>query len=333
MSLTLDTLHDDVPDPLRHEIAAFLETAEGSPYPADSWLRRMQHWWTTNPALDAHPLRGWVQRDDHRRVIGFMAAIPSWSSWQGRRIPMICPASWRVAQEHRGTSVQMLLKLRELKRTVGMVDSTPGPIVRPLLEKIGFSSLEAGTGHVFMTGRLLGPLAALAGGIRGGYPPLQPQRRLVFDVAEVAAIERPFMRADRVEKWIDLDYLRWTQNAPCLRPRFIGVVDQQGTLSSYLMLQEHELKGRPAWLVVDWFTTSEVMNEVLAALGQICFRPALLGDTRRFIEIMALGPTSAWREAPALVRVNRPSKLYFSLPPALQNAERRSVLLDGDYGM
>ncbi len=333
MSLTLDTLHDNVPAPLRHEIAAFLETAEGSPCAAEGWLLRMQHWWTTNPALDAHPLRGWVQRDEQQRIVGFMAGIPSWGAWQGKRIPVIFPVSWRVAEEHRGTSVQMLLKLRELARTLAMVDSTPAPAVRLMLNKIGFCSAESGTGHVFVTGRMLGTLAALIGGRGRGFPILSSRRRLVFDLAEVTSIARSFMRAQCVEKWVTLDYLRWTQVAPILRPRFVGIVDEQGSLSTYLMLQEHVLKGRPAWLVVDWFTTSGDMNEMFAVLGQLCRDPALLGDTRRFIEVVTLGPAPEWHGAPALVRIKRPSHLYFCLPLALRDAERRSVLLDGDYGM
>lgn len=333
MSFTLDTLLDDVPPSLRNEIATFLETAEGSPCPAERWLARMQHWWTTNPALDAHPLRGWVQRDDAGRIVGFMAAIPSWSAWQGERIPMISPVSWRVAEEHRGTSVQLLLKLRELARTVGMTDTTPGPVVRVLLKKIGFRSVEDGMAHVFATGAVVGPLAALIGGRGRGFPPLPPGRRLAFSLAEVNAVANPFMRPDRVEKWITLDYLRWTQSAPDMRPRFVGVFDDQGTLSSYLMLQEHEIKKRLAWLVVDWFTTSGDLNEVFAALGQICRRPGLLGEARRFIEVMTLGPSPEWLAAPAVARVKRQPKLYFSFPAAMRDAERHSVLLDGDYGM
>lgn len=333
MGLTLDTLQDDVPDSLRHEIAAFLETSEGAPCQAEEWLLRMRHWWTTNPACDAHALRGWVQRDEQRRIVAFMAAIPSWNALQGVRVPVLFPASWRVAAQFRATSVQMLLKLRELTRTVGMTDSTPAPMVRQMLEKIGFSHAEAGTGHVFLTGRMLGALAAFIRGKYRRFPQLTPGRRLVFSLAEVNAIARPYMRADRVEKWISLEYLRWTQDAPGLIPRFVGVVDERGTLSSYLMLQEQELKGRPAWLAVDWFTTGRDIQEVLAALAHLCLYPALLGDARRFIEVATIGPSPEWSRAPALTRIKRPTKLYFSLPLAMRKAERRCVLLDGDYGM
>lgn len=332
VSYTLDTLRHEVPRETREEIAAFMEASEGTPCPAPMWLRRMAHWWDDNPAIDAHNVRGWVMRCDGR-IVGFMSSIPGWSALQGNKIPTAFPVSWRVAPEHRGSSLLMLMKLRELARGVHLVDSTPAEHVRAMLDKIGFLAAPPVVGHIFPMGRWLGATAAYIAGKGKGLPSLSGDRRLTLDLAEVKQVARPVMVPDRLEKWISPASLRWSADAPITQARFVGAVDAAGVLSSYLMLQEHAIKSQPAWLAVDWFTTAPDISELLGILNSLCANPALLGEPRRFIEVAVFDPAGEWNDAPALLRKERPSKLRYSLPPALRNCQRRCVLMDGDYGM
>ena len=332
MSYILETLRHDVPQNLREEIAAFMESSEGTPCPATMWLQRMTHWWDNNPAKDAHDVRGWVLRSEGR-VAGFMSSIPGWSAWQGNQIPAAFPVSWRVAPEHRGSSLLMLMKLRELAREIHLVDSTPAEHVRVMLDKIGFIAAPPVTGYIFPMGRLVGPVAALLAGKGKGLPSLPKDRKMVLDLTQVTQLVRPFMDANRLEKWITPASLQWCVAAPVTQPRFVGVIDASGVLSSYFMLQEHTIKSQPAWLAVDWFTTAPDLTELLGILNALCRSPSLLGESRRFIEVAAYHPAQEWRSAPALLRKERPSKLRYSLPPSMKGCSRRCVLMDGDYGM
>ncbi len=316
---------------MRAEIAAFLASAEGYPCPEDLWLRRMQHWWTDNPAAVAHPARGWGLRHEGR-MVGFMAAIPSLLSWQGQPLPTVYPVSWRVDAEHRNGSMPMLMKMRTLGRTVPLLDTSPRKEVQVMLEKLGFQSVRERSGHVFVLGPLLGRIFG-----RGRrFPDLVPGRRIVTDPAQVTAIAKPFMSADRLENWTTPEFLRWRIASPLLKLHFIGAVDAAGVLSSYLILAEHVLKGQPAWLMVDWFTTaSEGIDEVLALIGELSRHPALLGGkTRRVLEAAVFEPErQAWTTAPSLMTLVRPASYYYHTPPSLAECAKRCVLADGDFGM
>jgi hypothetical protein len=262
-----------------------------------------------------------------------MASIPGWSAWQGTQVPNAFPVSWRVAPEHRGSSLLMLMKLRELAREIYMVDSTPAEHVRVMLDKIGFLSAPPVTGYIFPMGRLVGSLSAFIAGRGKGLPSLPNDRKLVFDLSKVAQVSRPFMDENRLERWITPDLLQWCVTAPLVQPRFVGVVDSAGVLSSYFMLQEHTIKSQPAWLAVDWFTTTPDISELLSILNELNRNPALLGEPRRFIEVAAYNPAEEWQNSPALLRKERPSKLRYSLPASMNARPRRSILMDGDYGM
>ncbi len=156
----------------------------------------------------------------------------------------------------------------------------------------------------------------------------------MVDPAQVAAVARAFMKPDRLENWITPEFIRWRVASPTLKLRFLGCVDEAGVLSSYLILAEHEIKKQPAWLMVDWFTTGEGIQEVLAMLGGLSRDPGMIGEARRMVEAAVFEPeVSLWAGAPALVDLPRPASYYFLTPPGMENCVKRCVLADGDFGM
>ncbi|MDB6138421.1 MAG: hypothetical protein JWO94_1493 [Verrucomicrobiaceae bacterium] len=313
----------------RAEIAGFLASADGKPCPEALWLRRMEHWWSDNPAAGSHPARGWGLRHEGR-IVGFMACIPALFSWQGGPMPAVFPVTWRVAAEHRSGSLPMLVKMRSLGRQVPLLDTSPNKQVQVMLDKLGFRSVHERSGHVFVLGRWLGRLCG-----RGRvFPRLPAGRSLVIDPAKVTAVARPFMRADRLENWTTPEFIRWRVSAPMMKLRFLGCVDAAGALTSYLILAGHEIKKQPAWLVVDWFTTGDDISEVLALLGELSRDPALIGEARRVVEAAVFEPESSlWAAAPALVNLVRPASYYYLTPSGLDKCVKRCVLADGDFGM
>ncbi|MDB6139195.1 MAG: hypothetical protein JWO94_2267 [Verrucomicrobiaceae bacterium] len=316
---------------MRAEVASFLATSEGRPCPEELWLKRMQHWWTDNPAAASHAFRGWGLRSEGQ-LVGFMACIPSLMAWQGQPVPAGFPVSWRVAAEHRSGSLPMLVKMRGLGRQMPLLDTSPRKDVQVMLEKLGFQTVRERRGHVFVLGPVLGRIFG-----RGrGFPSLAPGHQVITDPAQVIAIEKPFMSAGRLENWTTPEFLRWRLASPLIKLRFMGAVDAAGVLSSYLILAEHVLKGRPAWLMVDWFTTAagEGINEALALIGELSRRPGLLGDKRRVLEAAVFEPEyESWTAAPSLMTLTRPACYCYLTPPSLDKCVKRCVLADGDYGM
>ncbi|MDB6116792.1 MAG: hypothetical protein JWO08_573 [Verrucomicrobiaceae bacterium] len=331
-SRPLSYLLEDLQDTpvVRAEVAHFLASSEGRPCPPELWLKRMQHWWTDNPAAPSHAARGWALRSEGR-LVGFMACIPSLMAWQGQPVPAGFPVSWRVAAEHRSGSLPMLVKMRGLGRKMPLLDTTPNKQVQEMLDKLGFRSVHQRHGHIFVLGPLLGKLLG-----RGrSFPRLATGQRLITDPAQVTAIAKPYMSADRLESWTTPEFLRWRLASPLIKLRFIGAVDADGVLSSYLILAEHVLKGQPAWLMVDWFTTGDSIEEVLALIGELSRQPALFGHpTRRLLEAAIFPPEQeSWSTAPSLMTLHRPASYYYLTPPSFEQCVKRCVVADGDYGM
>ncbi len=330
-SVLLSYLLEDIQDTpaSRAEIAGFLANSEGRPCPESLWLKRMDHWWSENPAAGAHPARGCGLRHEGA-LVGFMACIPSQMAWQGAPVPALFPVSWRVAAEHRSASLPMLVRMRTLGRQATLLDTSPRKDVQVMLDKLGFRSVTERSGLVFVLGSVLGRLFG-----RGrAFPSLTSGRHVVTDVNAVTSIARPFMQPDRLENWTTPEFLRWRVNAPLFKLRFLGCIDKAGMLTSYLIFAGHEIKKRPAWLVVDWFTTEPGIDEVLALLGELSRQPALLGESRRLVEAAVFEPErSLWEQAPWLLNLTRPATYCYMTPPALSSSTKRCVLADGDYGM
>lgn len=262
--------------------------------------------------------------------MGFMSVIPALFAWQGRPVPAAYPASWRVSVEHRGASMPMLVKLRRLSQQMPVVDASPAKHVRVMLEKLGFRPVNERAGMVFLLGGLAGCLSSWFRPL----PHLSKNRHLVTNVSGVRRIARPYRHVDKLENWVTPEFIRWRASAPLQTMYFLGCEDAEGTLTSYLMLVEHELKGWPAWQVVDWFTTVEDLHEVLGLLGELGRQPTIFGKARRVAEVPLFAPDDKpWSSAPYFLNLRRAASYYYATPPEMQKCRRRCLIADGDFGM
>lgn len=330
MSYTVETICPDIAN--REDLLDFLVHSPGEIHPESRWRERMRFWWDDNPAADAGQPWGWALRHNNR-VVGFLGCVPVMYQFQGSPVPAVAASTWRVMEKHRGQSLRLFMPLFKLSREMPVLNTSPSPAVMQVLERSGFQSRRACTRHFFAMGAWVGPLAASLAGRGRGFPRLAGDLRVVTDVAAVQSVARPVMRDDRLEKRISPEYLRWLLSTPMASLQFAGCIDESGTLTSFLILIPDVFKGVRSWLTVDWFTTRDTMDELLALTGELCRHPRILpgGAGVRLLAAVSFEGDDGWLDAPALHRRETPARHFYGLPATLKNVPKRCVPAEGDF--
>ena len=310
----------------REALAEFLH--QGWPdVPVKLWRQRFTHWWDENPVRSPQSHLGYVALKEGE-VIGFAGGIPALFAWQGQPVQGGYATSFRVHEDYPRIAAEMFLAQRELMKEYLIVHSTPLPRIREALLKLGARAETQITCHYLALGKL-----ACFNGLQS-WPSLDPSLRVIKDLTEVHQLARPYRDAERLEKWVSLDSLKWYQASPVRKHHFVGVVDAQGTLSSFVFITPRRRKGLPAWDVVETFTTREESHELLALIGAVTQDPGLLPyDHGRLLTIADFEQEPAFFGMPALLRRQEEVCHYFLLPPAFQHVRKHTVLAEGDIGM
>ncbi len=316
--------YQDTPQ-ARAELIPWLVATEPRPMSAETWGRRLVHWWNDNPFASLRSERGWVLRHESR-IVGFLGLIPTCYAVNGRSTSAVIASTWRVDEPHRNASLPMLVKFRRLAADTLIADTTPTPKVRDILQRGGWIC------QMDIQRRFV-PLGFLAKMLPGrAWPVLPPGLRITRDPAEVQSIAASCMSSHGIEKWITPEYLRWFASSPMRRHEFIGAMDHAGSLSSYLFLTPKRIRGLPAWMEIDHFTTAATNEELHALVGELVRKPSLLGR-ERLLSLAAFPGDSAWDDAPVLHQ--RPEQVChcFGIPGTLKELPKRTVLAEGDWGL
>lgn len=296
--------------------------------PTMDWERRMRFWWDDNPAATGIPEHGrWVHAVEDGRLVGFGGSIPALHAWQGRAVPALYATTLCIDEAFPKAAALMFLKQREVGAEYLITHSTPNPRVQEALRKMGARAETEVTRHFLPAG-----LAARAL-LRSWRPALPAGRRVVTDPAEVTALVRPYQRTDRVEKWITPEYLRWFCQSPVRRHHFLGAVDAQGVLSSYLLVTPRRVKGLKAWDVVETFTTNEDETELQALVSLLVRNPTLLPGGAAVVTAATFAGDERWQRIPALLRRRQQVCHFFLLPESLKQAPKHTVMAEGDLGL
>lgn len=329
MSYTIEIVRRDGSD--REDLLDFLMNSPGEKYEREQWRSRLHFWWDANPAAGSDQPWGWTLRNAGV-IVGFLGCIPMIYQYQGAAIPAVAATSWRVLEEHRSQSLRLFMPMYKLSQQMLVLNTSPSPAVKQILQRSGFLSQPQSQRHFFVLGRFLGALTASIVGKGRGFPSLQPSLRVVTDVSLVKQLMSPTMQSDRLEKQITPDYLRWQLTAPEQNLKMIGCMDEEGILSSYLVLQPTVLKGLKAWLAVDWFTSRSSTDELWALVGKLSHKPDMIpGDTKaRLLAVVSMTDDTAWDAAPAVYRRLMPVKHFYALPTALKGCAKRCVIAEGD---
>lgn len=307
----------------RMELEAYLSGAIDETLPSGGWSARFGHWWDENPFAELHPARGWTLRQEGR-LAGFLALIPMAYSVNGVQTPALAASTWVVDPACRNASLPMFMKLRQLGREVMIADTTPSPEVQALMDRAGWRAEKTVVRRYFST----------LPGMAGGWPTLPHGLRVITDLGEVSALPRPFQRDDRIEKWITLDSLRWQLHSPMHRHRFLGLIDEKGTLTSFLVLADKPLRRIPAWFVMEAWTARETKSELHAMTGAWLGRRAKTDlPWRPFFSANEFEKDDSWTRAPALHSRRLAVCHYFQMPEALSAHPKHTVMAEGDLAL
>ncbi len=330
VSAQLEPFHDN--PSARAELAAFLKTQFLGEDVCDEpqWLRRFAYWWDENPFAQAHHCRGWCLRDE-AQIIGYLGTIPTlYEDATGRPIPALIATSWAVAEGHRHAALPMGMMLQRQGRELILVDTTPSTEVQALLTRWGWTPRLQVRRSLVVRGI---SAALFAGVMNSDLAKLKPGREVITDVRRVNRIS-PRHAKGCVQKHITPDYLRWYVASPMRRHHFVGIVDREGVLSSYVMLIAKPIRGVPTWKVMDWFTSGTTNHELLVLIGWLMERsPAEHGNWWPFISLAAFLPDDPWQGVPQFYEREERINHFYWLPPALKDQPLRQVMAEGDWGL
>ncbi|OYW73937.1 MAG: hypothetical protein B7Z37_19755 [Verrucomicrobia bacterium 12-59-8] len=309
----------------RTELAEFL-TRQLPPQNGHDWEQRLRFWWDENPAAAANAERGrWVHTEG--RLVAYGGSIPALHAWQDQPCQVLYATTFCVDDQFPKAAAMIFLQQREVAAHHMITHSTPSPRVQEALLKLGACVQQTVTRHFFPAG--------LASRLHGHswWPALPADKRVVTDPAEVTAIARPYQRADRIEKWITPEYLRWFCSAPTRKHHFLGLVDGAGVLSSYLLVTPRLVRGLRSWDVLESFSTNEDRSELYALIGILVKEPGLLPGGAVLVTAGTFPDDLTWAPTPALFSRNQHVCHFFLFPEALREAPKHTIMAEGDLGL
>jgi hypothetical protein len=309
----------------RAELVAFLGQ-HLKPVDGYTWEQRMHFWWDENPAAaDNHERGRWVHANG--RLVAYGGSIPALHVWQGHTCHAEYATTFCVDEKFPKAAALVFLQQREVAEHRMITHATPNPRVQAALFRLGARAEQTVTRHFFPAGAA----SHLRG--RSWWPALPQDKRLTTDPAEVTAIARGYQRADRIEKWITPEYLRWYCRSLTRTHHFLGLVDGRGTLSSYLLVTRRTTRGLPGWDVLESFTASDDDSELHALTGMLVKEPGLLPGGALLVSGAKFPADHTWDAAPALVRRSQQVCHFFLLPESLRHAPKHTIMAEGDLGL
>ncbi len=317
----------------RTALAAFLGRVFAGAADAGGWAARFVHWWDDNPFAGLTRERGWVLLDRAGDVAGFLGLIPACYAVNGEPTPALIPTTWVVDPAHRESALMLGRRLQEMEGSALIVSTTGRRDFQERLVRRGWV-LNADAVRQFV------PCGLAARWLLGPGQPLPEGRRVTTNVDEVRSLERPFQTGHGIEKWLTPEYLRWYRKSPAREHRFAGVMDEEGRVTSFMMLAPAPvLSVLSAWSVVDWFTTAPGNAEISALLATVAARPeaaATNGQHKRrpfFLRLTAVTGDDTWSGVRGLWRAPVAWNHFHRAPDAWQSLPKRCVPAEGDLGL
>ncbi len=286
------------------------------------WMNRFRWWWDDNPCARPDSPRGFVLRAADGAIVGFSGYIPLDYVVGGERLPSLLATTFFVRAAHRGAVMGLMNRQRSLGKTHPIVDGSPSPEMRRLLEKLGYQRAGVRFQYFFPVGD-------------GAAPARFILRRLGWSLS----LPRLVDDGNRIEKG-------WFSTPPddeTIRPRLDPqVMDWLGRCGT---------RSRQAFTLLD--PSGETLAEVLGIYKErsgmktfhlLChseFRPGgllqllrrlisdpgsgLEGDTRLVI-FSSFAPFPGFRQRGRQVD----SILYHHLPPAWEGSAKTCYTIESD---
>ncbi len=319
--------------PVAEFLAAFVRDGElALPRPGDDdarvWEQRMRWWWDENPHCRDDSPRGFILEDESGEVVGFNGFIPFDYEVNGEPVPTLVTTSFFVREGHRSAVMGMLTRQRSLGKTHQIIDGSPSPEMRRLLEKLGYVSSGGRRQYLFPTS-CLGGGAARAVLRRVGWSFALPAAEgfsVTGDPAAFADVTTP--HDGRIHRRLSADSLSWLCRVGSARRQFFGLLDCEGNPLAYAIGLFKEKAGVKGCLLMDYQDLHPDGVGLSLLLRKLLDDPAGSGldlDTGLLL-------FSRFESDPASTSggIRRDSILHYHLPPACKDREKACRPFEGD---
>lgn len=343
MSYQVEEIHAPATAERIAEIAEFLAAfvrGGGLPEPGaldadpDTWSRRLSSWWTSNPFVrDGAPL-GFVLRESAEgdedknentggAIAGFQGFIPQDYAVGAETVPGLISTTLFVSEDARQAAVGILKRLKGLTKTWHLVDGTPSPEVRVLLERFGFHQAEPGT-QVYRSAAM----ARFGAWIKRRRARLSEGERITRDPAEIGSIPPPPADDAKLRKRVAKEGLGWFMRTGDDPRRFVGLLDKNGQLLAYFIATPRAKLGLRLFRIVESAEFSSGALSRLAAFASERPKECGLGGLSSILIWTSLSDgefVPRWRP-----RRTWTADLYHLSPEALADIEKVSQPSEGD---
>jgi hypothetical protein len=330
-------------DAERREIAAFLAAFVrdgellkprcGDDDPA-KWEQRMRWWWDENPHCLSDSPRGYRLDHETAGLVGFSGLIPFRYEAGDETVPTLVTTTLFVRECHRSAVMGLLSRQRELGRRYHLVDGSPSPEMRRILDKFGYRHAGDRIQFLFPTRRLGGALARTALlALECSFPlPSSAEAEDFQLVLDPADWEEPSVDGGgHVRRSADPETLRWLARSGSDARQFLGLVDedgrpvaralgvykQRGPVKACLLLDHHDFHPGGAGLGL-------LLRKAIDAVGEGVLDPAT------GLLVLSRFGVNSHHGVPGR-RVE--SILRYHLPPPWQDLERDCLPVEGDLAL
>ncbi len=321
----------------RRRVASFLAAfVRGGgldrPRPGDDdaavWERRMGWWWDDNPHCRDDSPKGFLIEQEEGGLVGFNGYIPFGYECDGEDVPSLVSTTLFVEVPHRAAVLGLLARQAALAKTHQIVDGSPSPEMRRILEKFGYR--QAGERAQHLVPRRA-PLRALFQAFGWSLPLAGAAEaadcRLVGDPAEWDGFHAP--RDGRIHRHGGRATLDWLLRSGSEPRSFHGLVGADGSpLACALGIHKRRL-GRNVCFLQDHRDHHPGKAGLGLLVRKLLDEPGALPPGTEGV-VLSRFEASALHGVPGR---RTGSNLYFHLPPAWRDRPKACLPVEGDLAL
>ncbi|MEM1444086.1 MAG: hypothetical protein AAGF67_17195 [Verrucomicrobiota bacterium] len=301
----------------------------------DVWVKRFSWWWDENPFCDEDSPIGYILRSSSGEIVGFSGFIPVDYELSGEVIPSLIATTMFVRESHRSAVIGLIARQRKLGREYHIVDGSPSPDMRRLLEKMGYEHAGKRFQSYFpLTG--FGGLATQTILEKAGLSIPLPSRREIsptnyFATAPEEIETIPERGDDSLRKRITLESMEWLSRVGSGERSFFGYCDAQGELIAYAIGFYKRKYGLCLCLLQDYYDFRPEENGIGQLIRAILEDPIGCGVARD-TDALALSVFGV-ESAPRPSGLRRRTILYYHVPEGIDPVSKTCLPIEGDLAL
>lgn len=175
-------------------------------------------------------------RSGEGAIVGFNGFIPFDYAADSEVVPSLLMTAFFVRTEHRTAVMGMISRQRSLSREFHMIDGSPSPEMRVLLEKLGYTRSGDRHQYFFPLARMGGELSrsvlhrfGICFGLDEGS--VDETCYVARNPGEIESI--PKLHDGKIRRVITVESLEWLTRVGTQERRFVGLCDRFGSLLAY----------------------------------------------------------------------------------------------------